>query len=315
MLKKLFGMLLPLISVGLPFAQNPETRKGGPGSKLPKGWTSEKRRVKVATPNGEERKEIAYYKNTLGMEFVKIPAGRFKMGSGLSPEETARRFGGNAEFFNDEHPQHGVRISQAFFLGAHEVTNAQYRRFQAAHNSGDYRGKSLNADAQPVMYVSWENAKAFCEWLSKREGVTYRLPTEAEWEYACRAGSRSPYPWGEKISSRYCNYADKNTSFPWSDKTADYGHAVAAPVGSFPANGFGAHDTIGNVWEWCADWYDEDYYKTSPASDPTGPRAGGSRVLRGGSWNSDPWLCQSAIRFRYPPDTGGYGFRVVCASR
>ena len=103
-----------------------------------------------------------------------------------------------------------------------------------------------------------------------------------------RAGAKTVYPWGNEISAEHCNYADRNTSFSWRDKTADDGHAVTAPVGSYQPNGFGLYDMIGNVWEWCQDWYDSGYYGNSPTDDPSGPRSGKYRVLRGGSWYDRP---------------------------
>ena len=280
------------------------------------GWSCETRRVKTATPEGEAWKEITYCKNPLGMEFALVPAGRFEMGSGLSPAETARRFGGGAKDFADEHPRHAVRISHAFLMGAYEVTNAQYRRFRPDHYSGDYEGASLTADSQPATSVSQDDAKAFCGWLSKRDGVTYRLPTEAEWEYACRAGSLSPHPWGEEISARFCNFADASApSLSWRDETADDGYAATAPVGGFPANAFGLYDMIGNVWEWCADWYGEDYYAKSPSDDPAGPPSNLNmcRVLRGGSWMNAPSFCRSSFRLMASQvnRSANNGFRVV----
>jgi sulfatase modifying factor 1 len=283
---------------------------------LPEGWTLEKRRVKVITPAGERWEQITYYKNSIGMLFVLIPAGRFKMGSELSAEETARRFHDKAEVFADEHPQHDVHISKAFLIGVYEVTNVQYRQFRSDHYSGDYEGESLNADLQPATSVSHDDVMAFCSWLSKRQGVACRLPTEAEWEYACRAGSQTPYPWGESISGRYCNFADVNAqSLLWRDETSDDGYAVTAPVGSYPANSFGLYDMIGNVWEWCSDWYGEEYYAESPANDPSGPTRNWTvnRVLRGGSWMNAPSFCRSSFRMKASQAnrSANNGFRVV----
>jgi len=294
----------------------PARSYGNGENALNEHWTRETRRVNCATPDGETRNEITYYKNSLGMEFALIPAGRFEMGSALSPEETAKRFGGDAEDFADEHPRHAVRISRAFLMGAYEVTNAQYRRFVADHSSGDYRGESLNGDAQPVACVSRDDAVHFCDWLSKQDGMTYRLPTEGEWEYACRAGSATAYPWGEEIDASRCNFADVNApSIPWRDETSDDGYAVTAPVGSFSPNAFGLYDMIGNVWEWTSDWYGAESYAKSPPENPTGPASDPlmNRVLRGGSWMNAPGFCRSAFRMKAMQAncSANGGFRLV----
>ena len=284
----------------------------------PQAWKTERKRVKVATPQGDRFKEITYYTNPLGMKFVKIAAGEFMMGSHVSPEALAKQYNTKATDFEREQPLHKVRITKPFYMGAHEVTNEQYRRFKRSHNSKEYKGNSLNGDKQPVVYVSRNDAKAFCDWLSRKEGVQYRLPTEAEWEYACRAGSSAPYPWGEKISAKSCNFADKNCSYSWRDANADDGHAVTAPVGTYLPNGFGLYDTIGNVWEWCQDWYGSGYYASSPKDDPTGPSSGSSRVLRGGTWYFTPRFCRAADRAGADPTSAinyAIGFRVVALSR
>ena len=287
------------------------------GGALPRGWTSETKRVKVATPKGEEWEEIAYYTNTLGMKFVKIPAGEFMMGSHVSADQLARQYSTKAEYFKDEHPLHKVKIGEPFYLGAHEVTNGQYRQFKRDHDSKEYKGTSLNGDSQPVVYVSWNDAKAYCEWLSRKEGLTYRLPTEAEWEYACRAGSRSRYSFGDRDEDLHKNgnYCDRSNTdgFSWQDKTHTDGHNKTAPVGSFPPNAFGLYDMHGNVYEWCNDWHDSSYYGKSPSADPKGPNSGSSRVLRGGSWSSRPRFCRSANRnWITPTNASRYlGFRVV----
>jgi len=296
--------------------RSPTGIHGSGESALNENWTCETRRVKTAMPSGVEWKEIAYRTNSLGMVFALVPAGRFEMGSALSPEETAQRFGGDAEDFADEHPRHTVRISRPFLLGAYETTNAQFRRFVPDHYSADYQEKSMNGDAQPVACVSRDDAVAFCDWLSKRDGMTYRLPTEAEWEYACRAGSTTPYPWGEEIAGNRCNFADVNAaSIPWHSKGADDGHAVTAPVGAFPPNAFGLYDMIGNVWEWCSDWYGADAYAENPADDPAGPPSDRlmNRVLRGGSWMNAPSFCRSAFRMKamQANRSANAGFRLV----
>ena len=256
------------------------------------------------------------------VEFVLIPAGEFMMGSSISPEEVVRRYKEysstlKTDYFKGEHPQHRVRITKPFYLGKYEVTNAQYRACKRDHDSKEYEGKSLNGEKQPVVYVSWDDAAAYCKWLSQRSGVKVGLPTEAQWEYTCRAGTTTVHYWGDKIDPAYCNFADKNTSFDWRDKELDDGQAVSASVGRYRPNAFGLHDMLGNVYEWCADWHGEDYYAKSPSADPQGPSTGTARVLRGGSWYFYPFSLRSADRFWVVPDVrcSYFGFRcVVCVA-
>ena len=222
-----------------------------------------------------------------GIEMVFIPAGEFMMGSPSSEEGRD----------DDEGPRHRVRTTKPFYLGKYEVSNAQYRRFRPDHDSKDYNGLTLNGDDQPAVYVTWADATAFCGW----GGDGLRLPSEAEWEYACRAGTTQAYQWGGNpdAGSGWMNGADQAAKRKWSSWTVfswDDGYAVTSPVGSFKANAWGLYDTHGNVWEWCADRYDDDYYRDSPESDPRGPSSGSRRVLRGGS----------------PGSTNlAYGFRVA----
>jgi len=177
----------------------------------------------------------------------------------------------------------------------------------------------VQGDRHPVVCVNWGDAMAFCSWLSVKTGHPFRLPTEAEWEYACRAGADTPYPWGDTIDGRWCNFADKHMPFgyfsnrPAEHRKADDGYAFAAPVGTYPANMFGLYDMIGNVNEWCSDWLGEDYYSWSPVNDPLGPSSGSARVLRGGSfaYSLGHWYC--ADRMANDPSHGDFvvGFRVV----
>lgn len=216
-------------------------------------------------------------------DMVLIPAGEFQMGSD----------NGDA----DERLVHTVFLD-AFYIDKFEVTNAQYKKFveATAHPSpsgkgylytGDLReifkpwdDQSFNQPNQPVVNVTWFDAKAYCEWAGKR------LPTEAEWEKAACAGlAGKKYPWGdEEPDSTKANFADKNVEMSWANRSVDDGYAYPAPVGSYQPNGYGLYDMSGNVWEWCADWYDEAYYSRSPKRNPKGPPSGRHRVLRGGSW-------------------------------
>ena len=238
------------------------------------------------------------------LELVLVPAGEFMMGS---PDNEEGRH-------SDEGPVHQVRITKPFYMGKYEITNQGFRAFTSSHNSKDYEGKSLNGDGQPVVYVSWDDATKWCQWLTTRAGVEVRLPTEAEWEYACRAGTSTVRYWGNGLDPAYCNFADKNTSFSWREARLDDGQAVSGPVGSFRPNAFGLHDMLGNVWEWCLDG--KRSYSSSPQSDPRGPESG-SRVLRGGSWRNLSRLVRSAARNDDDPSYtfNYYGFRVCVSLR
>ena len=255
------------------------------------------------------------------LEMVWIPPGEFMMGSKLSASEVARKYGGEAKYFEGEVPRHKVTITGGFWLGKYEVTNAQYRRRQSSHSSGEYKGHSLDGADQPVVEVSWEDAKAFCKWVSEKTGRPYGLPTEAQWEYACRAGTDTVRYWGDDDASmgQYANVYDRTGkeafNFDWESADTTDGFKVSAPVGRFKANAFGLYDMIGNVWEWCADWYDEDYYGSSPSKNPTGPTSGSSRVLRGGSWIDSPRYCRSANRYRSTPGNRylHLGFRLAAS--
>jgi formylglycine-generating enzyme required for sulfatase activity len=288
------------------------------------------------------------------MELVLIPAGEFKMGSGESAEATAAFFNKTygedflkADFFKDEHPQHRVRITKPFYLCTCHVTRGQFRQFvkDSGYTTDAEKGEKPGAfgwdpdekkfklnekyswrnagfeqtDEHPVVNVSWNDAVAFCKWLSHKEGITYRLPTEAEWEYACRAGTTTRYYSGDdpETLAEVGNVADAavKTKFPdwkYTIKASD-GYVFTAPVGSFKPNAFGLYDMHGNAWQWCADWCAAKYYAESPADDPTGPDSGDFRVLRGGSWGLGPYCSRSAIRFRITPDyrDNNTGFRVA----
>ena len=234
-----------------------------------------------------------------------------------------------------------MRISP-FYLGVTEVTRGQFRRFvdetgykTEAERDGkggcglnvsdqDPRYTWLNpgfeqTDEHPVVNVSWNDAGALCEWLSRTEGQTYRLPTEAEWEYACRARTTTMFFNGDNPGSLAAvgNVADATlkTKYPnWADPgAAPDGFVYTAPAGQFQPNAFGLYDMHGNVWEWCRDWYDAEYYKRSPVADPPGPPPAAQRVVRGGSCFDSAWNCRSAFRRGRPPELRYYsvGFRLA----
>jgi formylglycine-generating enzyme required for sulfatase activity len=241
------------------------------------------------------------FSNSIGMKLVPIPVGKFTMGSPV--DEKGR---GADEY------QHAVEITEPFYLGAHAVTQAQYRKVMGknpSHFSLTGIGKRavgrFSTDDFPVERVSWHEAVEFCKNLSalpeeKAARRFYRLPAEAEWEYACRAGSSTPFHFGNTISSRLANYGGKL--------------GRTRKVGSYKPNAFGLYDMHGNVWQWCLDWYGKDYYRTAVKNDPQGPTKGQHRVVRGGAWNEDAANCRSATRAKVPPDkrNNGAGFRVVC---
>jgi len=246
----------------------------------------------------------AFLEPNTGMQFVWIPGGCFNMGSPSTDKAKE----------DDEGPVHEVSID-GFWMGKFEVTNAQYRTFKPKHNSGSYEGFSRNGADQPVVYVSWDDAKAFAKHLSAQQGGRYefRLPTEAEWEYACRAGTTTRYHWGDKIDARYANLADKNHPTHPKHPHLDDGYPVTSPVGSLKPNAFGLYDMAGNVVEWCEDWYASDAYQDHSHDNPTGPLTGTSRVMRGGSYWAWAWNCRCADRGSDPPEKrrSALGFRLV----
>jgi eukaryotic-like serine/threonine-protein kinase len=230
--------------------------------------------------------------NSIGMRLVLVPAGEFRMGS---PEtEDGRSI--------DETP-HPVTISKPFYLGATQVTQGQWKAIMG-NNPSHFQGEGL-----PVEQVSWDDCREFLKKLSAREGREYRLPTEAEWEYACRAGTTGPFSFGETIDTAQANY--NGTYVYGNGKQGEY-RKKTLPVGHFKPNAWGLSDMHGNLWEWCADWYGVDR-SGKPAVDPTGPKTGEERVLRGGSWLDEPINCRSSYRARDLPNLRRHflGFRVA----
>jgi formylglycine-generating enzyme required for sulfatase activity len=231
------------------------------------------------------------FTNGLGMKFVWIPPGSFMMGS---PKEEKER--------GDEETHHKITLSKGFYMGIYTVTQEQWKEIMG-NNPSFYKGeKNL-----PVETVSWEDCQKFIKKLREKDKKPYRLPTEAEWEHACRAGTKTPFSFGETISTDQANY---NGNVTYGNGKKGVYREKTTPVGSFPSNAFGLHDMHGNVLQWCQDWYGD--YQQKDVLDPQGPEKGENRVLRGSSWGSFPVNCRSAFRYGVGPGNRGYndGFRL-----
>ena len=303
----------------------------------------------------EPAKEVA---NSIGQKLVLIPSGEFLMGGPDAPEDVIKMFPAyklKPADFADEYPQHKVKITKPFYMCRHETTVGQFKKFVA---ETDYKTEGERPDASkkgpgawgfnpvtqafegrdpkynwknagfeisddmPVVNVSWNDAQEFLKWLSAKEKKTYRLPSEAEWEYACRGGTKTQYWSGQAPESlakvanvcdadfyeKFPKYYEKERCLSLRD-----GRIYPAPVGSYPPNPFGLYDMHGNAWEWTNDWYGEDYYAKSPVEDPQGPPDGGAKVRRGGAWHTLAMWSRASFRnintvvSRYP----NLGFRVV----
>ena len=271
--------------------------------------------------------------NSIGIRLVLISSGKFLMGS---PKDDTDR--------EQDEDQHEVTISKPFYLGVYTVTVRQFRQFvqdtsyKTEAEKDFLGGRGYNADKKdfeqdkkynwrnvgweqtddhPVVNVTWNDAVAFCKWLSRKEGKKYRLPTESEWEYSCRAGTKTRFYSGDEEATLkgVANIADaslkqKLPEATWA-KQWDDGFPFTAPVGKFKPNAFGLHDMHGNVWQWCADWHGN--YPQGPVTDPQGPNDGKRRVMRGGSFLDSAVLVRSAYRDREVPTNliGVVSFRVA----
>jgi formylglycine-generating enzyme required for sulfatase activity len=276
--------------------------------------------------------------NSIGMKLALLPAGEFLMGAA----------GGEEKAGDDEKPQHRVKITKPFYLGTYEVTQGEFARVMGRNpskfspngeSSKDVTGQDTSRF--PVENVSWFDAVEYCNKLSERDkrepyyelasvernddgsiksalvmakaGTGYRLPTEAEWEYACRAGTSTPFHFGTSLNGADAN-SDGNSPYGTTEKGKYLSRTTT--VGSYRANAFGLYDMHGNVWEWCWDWYDTEYYGKSPDVDSRGPESGSLRVYRGGGWNAFAVLCRAAYRGWLSP-AGRYdflGFRLARSS-
>ncbi len=241
-------------------------------------------KAEIVTVEGDKsQKPLSIMTNSIGMKLVLLPAGEFEMGRPGVGKGSAK-------------PVHMVRITKPFWMSMYEVTQKEYVAV------GSINASRWVEPSMPVQNVLFKFAVEFCMKLSEKEGVTYRLPTEAEWEYACRANTGDMFTVGE--SPNHAWY--KNNS-----------GMKAHPVGKKKPNAWGLYDMYGNVWEWCSDKYSKRYYKKSPVEDPQGPDYGVDRVIRGGAWNSYPYATSAFYRYRLSPDScngvvgGDVGFRVV----
>ncbi|MEW5723900.1 MAG: formylglycine-generating enzyme family protein [Thermodesulfobacteriota bacterium] len=245
-------------------------------------------------------------KRTLVM--VRVPAGEFEMGSGPGQGEP------------DEFPAHKAFLDE-FLLGRHLVTAAEFARFlnsiggpvdkyfepSKETSLTEVKGRFLprgGCAEHPANGVSWFGAAGFCDWLTQKTGKTFRLPTEAEWEKAARGGLEGKrYPWGNDSPEGKANYGQNFTNPKYT----------LTPVGSYPPNPYGLYDMAGNLWEWCQDWYEKDYYRKSPARNPTGPETGTLKVIRGGSWGGLDIQVRCGIRIGENPyvSDSRVGFRLA----
>jgi formylglycine-generating enzyme required for sulfatase activity len=254
----------------------------------------------------------------VSMKLVRIPAGKFKMGNHETPAETIKKVGGKEEHVSDEYPAHEVTISKPFYMGIYELTQAQWKAVMGTEpwltkTALAYAGaqpRPEGFDDYPAVWMSSYDAIAFCRKLSKKTGKTVSLPTEAQWEYACRAGSTTTFSFGDELS--------KLIDHGWygglkGGQKEDYAHRV----GQLKPNAWGLYDMHGNVWEFCSDWYDKDFYSRSPSADPENTTETDLRCLRSGSFHSTPSVSRSSQRARWvgPKQVRyNYGIRVVVAA-
>jgi eukaryotic-like serine/threonine-protein kinase len=248
---------------------------------------------RVTTPTSAPEVGKEYHSpGTKGGPMVFVPAGEFWMGCNEQVDN---------ECMHDEKPYHKVYLD-AFSIDKFEVTQGEYsecvkagKRKGGCQDNTKYDG--FTGDSQPVVGVTWDQAKAFCEWAGKH------LPTEAQWEKAARGTDGRKYPWGNTFDGTKLNFCDKNCDSFWADKNVDDGYAKTAPVGSYPngSSPYGALDMAGNAWEWVADWCGEKYSSSSPDKNPTGPSSGTNRVLRGGCWTFEPQFVRASDRNNIVP--------------
>jgi len=269
--------------------------------------TVNSRGEKSNTRRGNARQKIETLGNDVNLEMVYIPEGSFIMGA--SDAEKGSRI--------SEHLQHEVKVP-AFFMAKYPITQAQWRRITSLpkiKRNLEPDPSNFKGDNHPVEQISWYDAVEFCDRLSKYTRVEYRLPSEAEWEYACRAGTTTPFYFGETITGELANY---NASAVFAEESEGEYRQITTEVGQFKPNSFGLYDMHGNLWEWCLDsWhdnYEEAPFDNSPGLKKLNANDNHSQVLRGGSWNNNPENCRSAYRNNNnrDNDNNNNGFRLVC---
>lgn len=275
--------------------------------KTPVAWSNETVAVEVATPDGLKTTNITYSINSIGMKFVRIEPGTFW--EGLTKEQALRMFG-------ETKLGQQVTLTKPYYLAAYETTIDLYETYDPSfaarrpkyQQGKDRRGKGF--ENHPVEGATWQEAQKFCRWLSEKEGRLYRLPTEAEWEYACKAGTTTILYWGDDAWDRRKANVGGITTVP--ETYEEDGYMYTAPVGVYPANPWGLYDMIGNVWEWVNDWF--DWFPHKPLVDPQGPPTGHMRVDKGGSWTTRTRDIKSCARDgNNPADLFEIrGFRVAC---
>jgi formylglycine-generating enzyme required for sulfatase activity len=247
--------------------------------------------------------------NRVAMKLVLIPAGKHMMGIPkeellmLPIEEEKSRIPRKLDG-SGEGPQHEVTLTRPFYMGIYTVSQAQYQQITGTNPSG-FKGAT-----NPVEKIPWADAVDFCQKLSQKTGRTVRLPTEADWEYACRAGTATTFHTGDTINADQANYW---AIYTWGNGKKGVYRQKTTPVGTFKPNAWGLYDMHGNVLQWCSDWYGKDYYAKSPAADPPGPETGVRRVMRGGCLGYKPSMCRSAYRENLMPEWRfeSLGFRIV----
>ena len=265
------------------------------------------------------------FENSLGIRFVLIPPGEFMMGSGDPAIDVAAKCNmpnAGAGWFWDEHPRHKVTLTKAFYISIHEVTKGAYLTLYPPPKPRPKKGEKKTEEKpapdplkapdakEPAVGVSCSNAEKFCKDLSGRDKRAYSLPTEAQWEYACRAGTKTAFAFGETVSTKQANY---HGGYTYEKGAKGENREKVVPVGSLAANAWGLYDMHGNVSEWVADRYSK--YTSEAQTDPKGPEKGNEHILRGGSWRSYPGACRSSFRLMRSGGSASsdVGFRACCA--
>ena len=278
--------------------------------KPPMAWSNETIEVQAATPEGMQSVKVTYYINSIGMKLVRIEPGTFLMGL---TDDIAREVGPLKPVGGPMYTQHRVTLTKPYLVGAFEVANKYYEMFDREHKR--HRPKyqdGPDAENHPVQPLTWQEAELFCRWLSEKEGRPYGLPSEAQWEYACRAGTTNQTYWGDNLDDRtkanVAGAVGATGHAHWSDD----GYEYTAPVGSFPPNPWGLYDMIGNAREWVADWY-APFTKDSVV-DPVGPPTGHCRANKSDGWMAPLHRVCSAYRDGDAPHDAKdiHGFRISC---